>query len=386
MIAKVSVTAVDVIEWLASDECHAYDGARLIGALAAMLDECGLPVQRLVFHLRVPHPTIFGRSIAWAPGEPVAFLDIEHGVERSERIRASPVLHVMSTRDWLVLRMDDRRWTLHDIFVGRGLTELCIAPLLHDVGEGPSSAVTFGTQKPGGYSPADLHLLRRIMPALRGALELKMWRRTTETMLETYIGSDPEKRILSGRVRRGDVETLEAALMFCDMQGFTELSNRLSSERVLEVLNAYFDEVVPAVAQHGGEVLKFMGDGLLAFFRDEAGAGPSCAAALMAARLIGQRLNTLSLPDGAVRAGIGLHYGEVSYGNIGSGKRLDFTVIGRDVNLTSRIQGVCGRTSHRLLLSRRFTELLALPGAVSIGRHDLKGFAEPVELFAWTED
>jgi len=229
--------------------------------------------------------------------------------------------------------------------------------------------------------------LRRIMPALRGALELKMWRRTTETMLETYIGSDPEKRILSGRVRRGDVETLEAALMFCDMQGFTELSNRLSSERVLEVLNAYFDEVVPAVAQHGGEVLKFMGDGLLAFFRDEAGAGPSCAAALMAARLIGQRLNTLSLPDGAVRAGIGLHYGEVSYGNIGSGKRLDFTVIGRDVNLTSRIQGVCGRTSHRLLLSRRFTELLALPGAVSIGgRHDLKGFAEPVELFAWTED
>jgi adenylate cyclase len=284
MVAKASVTAVDIIEWLASDECHAYDGARLIGALAAMLGDCGLPVQRLVFHLRVPHPTIFGRSIAWAPGEPVAFLDIEHGVERSERIRTSPVLHVMSTRDWLVLRMDDRRrWTLHDIFTGRGLTELCFAPLLHDAGEGPSSAVTFGTQKPDGFSPAGLDLLRRIMPALRGALELKMWRRTTETMLDTYIGSDAEKRILSGRVRRGDIETLEAALMFCDMQGFTELSNRLSTERVLEVLNAYFDEVVPAIAQHGGQVLKFMGDGLLAFFRDAEGAGPSCVAALKAA-------------------------------------------------------------------------------------------------------
>src|SRR5689334_8169253 len=117
-----------------------------------------------------------------------------------------------------------------------------------------------------------------------------MWQRTTETMLNTYIGNDPEKRILSGHVRRGDVETLEAALMFCDMQGFTELSNRLSGERVLEVLNIYFDQVVPPISHCGGEVLKFMGDGLLAFFRDEAGAGQSCAAALQAARLIGQRL------------------------------------------------------------------------------------------------
>jgi adenylate cyclase len=99
MVAKASLTAVDIIEWLAGDECHAYDGSRLIAALAAMLGECGLPVQRLAFHLRVPHPTLFGRSIAWAPDEPVTFLDLVHGAERSERIQKSPVLHVMSTRD-----------------------------------------------------------------------------------------------------------------------------------------------------------------------------------------------------------------------------------------------------------------------------------------------
>ena len=375
--------AIEIIEWLASDDCHKLDVAGLIAILAAVLRENGVPVDRLVLHLRAPHPTIFGRSIAGAPGEPVALLNIEHGEELSERIQRSPVLHAMSSREWVVLRTDDRRWMLHDIFLGRGLVELCIAPMIHGASERAVSAVTVGTRRHEGFSEADLALLRRILPALRGAIELKVWRFTTKTMLDTYIGSGPEQRVLSGHVRRGDVETLEAALMFCDMHGFTDLSNRLSSERVLELLNIYFDEVVPSVAQCGGEILKFMGDGLLAFFRDDAGAGPSCAAALGAARLVGERLAAIALPDAEVRAGIGLHYGEVHYGNIGSGQRLDFTVIGRDVNLTSRIQGLCGQTSQPLLLSKRFAGLLAAPGAVSIGSHALKGFAEPVELFAW---
>lgn len=375
--------AIEFIEWLASDDCHRLDVAGLIAVLAAMLHDNGVPVDRLVLHLRAPHPTIFGRSIAWAPGEPVAFLDIEHGEELSERIQRSPVLHAMLSREWVVLRTDDQQWALHDIFLGRGLVELCIAPMVHGAGERAVSAVTVGTRRHEGFSEPDLALLRRIVPALRGAIELKVWRFTTKTMLDTYIGSGPQERVLSGHVRRGDVETLEAALMFCDMHGFTDLSNRLSSERVLELLNIYFDEVVPSVTQCGGEILKFMGDGLLAFFRDDAGAGPSCAAALGAARLVGERLGAIALPDAEVRAGIGLHYGEVSYGNIGSGQRLDFTVIGRDVNLTSRIQGLCGQTSQPLLLSKRFAGLLAAPGAVSIGSHALKGFAEPVELFAW---
>ncbi len=376
-------SAIEIIEWLASDACHALDASGLIDVLAAMLCDSGMPVHRLVLHLRAPHPTIFGRSITWAPAEPVGVVDIEHGEEKSERVQKSPVLHVMATREWLVLRADDQRWALSDIFRGRGLAELCIAPMIHGTGDGTASAITIGTQRHDGFSHADRALLRRILPALRSAIELQIWRRTTKTMLDTYIGSGPEQRVLSGHVRRGDVETLEAALMFCDMHGFTDLSNRLSSERVLEVLNIYFDQVVPSVTQYGGEVLKFMGDGVLAFFRDEAGAGASCASALKAAQLVGDRLDAISLPDAEIRAGIGLHYGQVSYGNFGAGQRLDFTVIGRDVNLASRIQGLCRQTSQPLLLSRRFAELLTAPGAVSIGLRDVRGFTEPIELFAW---
>ena len=374
--------ALEIIEWLASDECHELDGAGLIDGLGAKLSKAGMALHRMVFHLRALHPTVVGRAIAWAPGEPVAFLDFEHGQEESLRIQKSPILHAVSTRNWLVLGMGDRRWSPHDIFLGRGLTELIIAPMIHGDAARAVSAVTFGTRRPTGFFPDEQSFLRRILPALRSAVELKMWRRTTRTLLDTYVGIDAEKRILSGHTRRGDVESLEAALMFCDMRGFTELSNRLSGERVLELLNIYFDQVVPAVTEGGGEILKFMGDGMLALFRDATGPSPSCAAAFKAARLAHERLGAMSLPDVELRAGIALHFGEVSYGNIGSGERLDFTVIGRDVNLTSRIERLCGSTSQPLLMSERFARLLTLPGVTSIGWHVIKGFVEPIQLFA----
>ena len=373
--------AIDIIEWLASDDCHGLDGAGLTSSLAAILNGMEVTIDRLALHLRAPHPTIFGRSIVWGAGEPIKFLDIEHGEERSDRIRKSPVLHAMVTRQPLTVRTADPRWTLSEIFRGAGLAELFIAPMIHGTGEAAVSAVTFGTKRRTGFSETDRALFRRILPALRGTVELKIWRTTTKNMLDTYIGNDPEQRVLSGRIRRGDVETLDAAIMFCDLHGFTALSNRLPSERVIELLNLYFDQVVPSVTENGGEVLKFMGDGLLALFRNPEGARQSCSAALRAAHLIGERLAALSMPGVRLEAGIGLHYGGVSYGNIGSRRRLDFTVIGRDVNLASRIQGLCGPTSQPLLLSKRFSELLAPRGRHSIGRHALKGFAEPVELF-----
>jgi adenylate cyclase len=378
-------TAFEIIEWLASDECHELDGAGLIDGLGAKLSNAGMPLHRMVFHLRALHPTVMGSSIAWAPGEPVAFLDIEHGEEESSHIQKSPILHVVSTRNWLVLGTDDERWSPHDVFLRRGLTELIIAPIIHGAAARAVSAVTFGTRRPTGFSPDEQAFLRRILPALRSAVELKMWHRTTWTLLDTYVGIDAKKRIVSGHTRRGDVESLEAALMFCDMRGFTELSNRLSGERVLELLNIYFDQVVPAVTEGGGEILKFIGDGMLALFRDAARPSSSCAAAFKAARLAHERLGAMSLPDVELRAGIALHFGEVRYGNIGSGERLDFTVIGRDVNLTSRIEGLCGSTSQPLLMSERFAGLLTLPGATSIGWHVIKGFVEPIQLFAWID-
>jgi adenylate cyclase len=375
-----SFAVAKVIEWLIGDECHELDDAGLIAGLGRRLRAAGLPIDRLTLHLRTLHPEILGRTVAWSPGEAVEIHDREHGIEASAVFAGSPLRRVMETREPLTVRLNEPggpAWTQLDVFAGRALVELVIVPLCN--ADGPVSAAAFGTTRPGGFAPAEHALLQRIAPALRNACELRTLRQTELTLLDTYIGSATARRVLAGRVRRGQIETLEAALLLCDLRGFTELSNRLPGERVLALLDAYFDRVVPAITAEGGEILKFMGDAVLAFFhRDEAAA--ACAAALRGALSALGALHRLDEPDAELGAGVALHYGEVSYGNIGSGRRLDFTVIGPDVNLVSRIESVCGTGNHELLMSGRFARLLEGDRTTSIGDHRLKGFGEPVEL------
>jgi adenylate cyclase len=187
-------------------------------------------------------------------------------------------------------------------------------------------------------------------------------------------------RILAGHIRRGEIESMEAALLLCDLRGFTELSNQLPGSTVLGLLNAYFDKVVPAITREGGEVLKFMGDAVLAFFPgiDPPGA---CQAALAAAKAILDEVDDFQYDSIRVKVGIALHYGEVSYGNVGSGNRLDFTLIGPDVNLVSRIQSICSERGDALLMSLSFREKARIGDAVPIGPQRLKGFADAMELF-----
>ncbi|WP_218578155.1 adenylate/guanylate cyclase domain-containing protein [Vineibacter terrae] len=373
---------LEIIEWLSGDECHELDDAGLIAGLGRRLRSAGLPIDRLSLHLRTLHPEIFGRSVAWAPNEPVEVHDREHGLVVAAPFLGSPLRHVMETREPLSVRPgadDGTAWTEIDVFRGRRLAEIFIVPLCN--ADGPVSAAAFCTARAGGFSITARAALERIVPALRNACELRTLRQTELTLLDTYIGATTAQRILAGRIRRGQVESLEAALMLCDLRGFTDLSNRLPEARVLALLDTYFDRVVPPITAAGGEVLKFMGDAVLAFFhRDDAAA--ACAAALRAANDALDSLERVVEPDAELHAGIALHYGVVSYGNIGSGRRLDFTVIGPDVNLVSRIQAVCGTTGHPLLMSRRFTERHASGQTTSIGHHTLKGFAEPQELHA----
>lgn len=373
-----------IIEWLVGDECHELDLSGLTAGFGLRLRAAGIPLDRFALHLRTLHPLIRGRTIAWAPNEPVEFFDHHHGAD-SPALLKNPLHHVARAHEWLTLRLDNpaTKWSTPDLFRNRNLTELLIAPLA-PAGLLPSAA-SFGTRWPKGFSGSQRALLEAVVPALRSASELKLLRLVETTLLATYLGSATGQRILAGHVQRGDVETLEAALMICDLRGFTDLSNRHPAERTLELLNIYFDQVVPAITDAGGEILKFMGDAVLAYFRHEGGAVASCSAAFDAAGIASARLASASKETGYdLRVGIALHYGKVSYGNIGSGVRLDFTVIGRDVNLVSRIQSICALSGRSPLMSERFAELLAARQPVSIGRYELKGFNGPVELFAST--
>jgi adenylate cyclase len=374
--------AVRLITWLTSDECHDLDASALLCSFGSRLRAEGVPVDLVALHLRRLHPQILGSMMIWVPGERVLVRHVERGPDFLRRTAGSPILHVMTSRSWLVLRAHETGWTIPAEYRDRRLSELVIAPMAHGGGDTEVSAATFGTRQPQGFSRSEKQLLQSIMPSLRNAVELKLWRATATTLLDTYIGHDTSRRVLSGHVERGDVETLEAALTFCDLRGFTDLSNRVSDLRILELLNIYFDQVVPEIISHGGEVLKFIGDGVLAIFQNHISATESCRAAFDAARAAQQRLRAIVLPDAELHAGVALHYGHVSYGNIGSPNRLDFTVIGRDVNLTSRIEAMCDPLGHSLLMSERFAELILRPDVISVGSHQLKGFAAPIHLFA----
>ena len=380
--AAATGAILDVVEWLSSDDCHELDDAGLIAGLGHRLRAAGLPIDRLTLHLRTLHPEILGRTVAWSPNEPVEIHDREHGIEVSADFIGSPLRQAMDSGEPLAVRLGATsapRWTNIDVFRDRGLVEMLFIPLRS--GDGLVSCASFCTMRPSGFASQERAALDRIIPALRNACELRTLRKVELTLLDTYIGPTTAQRILAGRIRRGQVESLEAALLLCDLRGFTDLSNRLPSERVLALLDAYFDRVVPAIADGGGEVLKYMGDAVLAFFhRDDPAA--ACAAALRSAESALERLAGFTAPDAALHAGVALHYGAVSYGNIGSARRLDFTVIGPDVNMVSRIQTICGSVGRPLLMSGRFAALLGDRKTASIGRHALKGFAEPAELYA----
>ncbi len=384
--SRVDISAaLESIDWLTSDEAHDLDAQRLVAELGRRLRRIGIPLDRLVLHLRTIHPEIRGRTLAWAPNEEVEIHDRANGFELLAPFASSLLQQISETRGPFVVRLDESDrpdWTEIDVFKDRNLVEFVFLSLRD--AEGVVASTAFCTQRETGFTPADLAALERIVPALRNACELRVVRTTALALLDTYVGTGTAQRIFAGHIRRGQVESLNAALMLCDLRGFTEMSNRLPSRRVIELLDAYFDCVVPAITAAGGEVLKYIGDAVLAFFHHD-DAAAACMAALDGAVGALASLDQFSAPDAKLRAGIALHYGDVSYGNIGSGHRLDFTLIGPDVNLLSRIQTVCSTTGQRLLMSERFAALLGGSRATTIGNHELKGFPRPVPLYGSTD-
>jgi adenylate cyclase len=377
-----SSAVLRIIEWLSGDVCHDCSTAELIEGLGERLRSAGLPLDRLVLHLRTLHPEILGRTLAWSPGEAVEVHDRPHGIELTVAFSNSPVWRVIETKEPVLVRVGANGGYIYsqvDVYRDRRLTELLFIPL--KTSGGPVSVAAFCCGRPEGFSPDDRTIIEQIVPALRNVCEVRILRAIEQTLLDTYTGATTAQHILAGQIRRGQLESLEAALLLCDLRGFTELSNRLPAERVAQLLDAYFDRLVPVIIGHGGEIVKFMGDAVLAFFRRD-DAAEACQVALKTAIKVIENLEAHLESDEPLHAGVALHYGVVSYGNIGSSKRLDFTVIGPDVNLISRIQGVCSETGRVILTSQQFAKLLGEGDVQPIGRFALKGFRDPVELFS----
>jgi adenylate cyclase len=278
-------------------------------------------------------------------------------------------------------RLDDRQALSFPVLEehrSAGYTDYAIAPLVFS--DGRVNAISWATDHAGGFSDADLRLFEEILPTYSTIVEVKSLRRFGTNVLSTYVGREPGELIMKGQIRRGDVRTIKAALMMVDLRDFTSLSDALPPSEVIETLNRYFDCIIPPIKRRGGEVLEFLGDGILAILNEsgERSAKEACQSAFAAAREGLDGLLALnrdsSITPRHLKAGCALHHGEVSYGNIGAGDRLDFTVIGPDVNLTSRIERLGRELDRDLIMSEDFAHFLDSP-TFEIGHFHLRGFS-----------
>ncbi|HVB16522.1 MAG TPA: adenylate/guanylate cyclase domain-containing protein [Stellaceae bacterium] len=379
--------ARELSDWLLGAGRLLPDNNELFSQFCARLVDAGIALDRATLHLRALHPEYRGVSRIWQPGKPLTERFMDHGIEKTAPYLESPVRAVAEARtrlEWRLDHNDKLPFSLLEELRAEGYTHYVIAPFVYV--QGLVNAISWATARPGGFSGAELGFLDAVLPALSAVVELKAMRRFIGHMLTTYVGAEAGRLILEGQVRRGDVREITAALMLVDLRDFSELSDRMRPRAVIRMLNEYFDCVIPPVHEQGGEVVEIMGDGVLAIFRQHAGgnAAEACGAALAAATqglaALAER-NRRNPGEVTLRSGAALHYGVVSYGNIGVGERLDFTVIGPDVNLTSRIERFCRELERDLIMSEVFAERLGRP-MWELGHFELRGFSRMQRLFA----
>jgi len=250
---------------------------------------------------------------------------------------------------------------------------------------------SWATDAAEGFSDEQVAELRRFMPFLALAVKSASLARVAGTLVETYLGRDPGRRVLQGRIKRGVPERIEAVLWFSDLRGYTRLSDTATPEEIIPLLNYYADAIISAIHDEGGDVLKLIGDGTLAIFTSE-DRGRACEAALAAAAnarrgVAEANLDRVALGLPVTEIYLGLHIGDVFYGNIGSKERLDFTVIGPAVNEVSRIAAMCRSVEQPLLVSSAFAAAMgdARSRLISVGRYALRGVGRPQELFTIVE-
>ena len=358
----------------------------------------GLPLARAVVFIDTLHPIHEGRAFRWEREKPEATLT-EYGRstegEAAERWRSSPWYRMLEDGDSLLRRRiavdGELEFPMFAELRTAGITD--VVAILNRfnadgaIGEMDSFYSVWTTDRADGFTDGEIVALERLTPFLGLAIKSTSLGRIAETLVETYLGRDAGRRVLSGRIARGVADRIKTVLWFSDLRNYTRIADTSPPEQIIPLLNDYAEAIVSAIHQHSGDVLKLIGDGVLAIFPAEDRAR-ACAAALDAAREAREAVEALNkrrLAEGlpATDMCLGLHLGVVFYGNIGSKERLDFTVVGPAVNEVARIAAMCRSVDQPILISSEFASSVAAERRrfSSVGRFALRGVGAPQDLF-----
>ena len=380
----------EILDWLVNGTRDERFIDNIFVAMCEKLRSEGVSIARATLAFTIHHPQWLGARILWRKGQAESEIDLfDHGVLETSRYLNSPVSAIDNGADEVRQRLDraDGQAFSHAIFDdlhAEGLTDYVAWPILHTLGK--RHVVTFATDRVGGFADADLRCLADLLPALALVSEIRIKNRLARTLLETYVGPHASELILAGATRRGSGVTVGAAILICDLRDFTTISELWPRDHVIDLLNGYFDAMSEPIERNGGEILKFVGDGLLAIFPlSNPNACDDLLRSVTEARAAMEVVNAehVRLGHDPLGYGVGIHVGDVMYGNIGSQKRLDFTVIGPAVNVASRLETLTKEVKRPVLASRAFAEMAGQMDAMDpIGFHPLKGLGEPLEVFA----
>ena len=371
-------------DWLVGEAHDISDPNVIVEGLCLRLRDAGVPLDRAVSAVELRHAERAANARVWEFGSPAR----EHifGHDRgSEAAEGHALAEAHRLNQWIFSWLPDLPDDTFDVVAelkAAGYTHHIAVPVV--LPNGMRNGFTFATRAEGGFSDDDVAVLRSILPTLAALQEILTLRRVMREVMRMYVGNEPHLRILSGDVRRGDVLRIRAAILLADMRDFTSLSALMSEEEATALVNDYYDCIVPPIDERGGEVLKFMGDGILAIFRTgQVSDNEACLRAFAAARAGLLRVARHNAESNLrFDVGIALHFGNAAFGNVGSGARLDYTVIGRDVNLAARIADLCSELGEGLLLSDAFQERLAEHELRKLGAFELKGVDEAQTVFA----
>ncbi|MGQ3301380.1 adenylate/guanylate cyclase domain-containing protein [Reyranella sp.] len=390
-----------LLDWIVRRGLDGLDEGQLLREFCEKCREAGLMVSRALSFIDTLHPVHEGRIYRWnddSVEEPAAtdYARTDQGGPAAESWQRSPFFHLLQTGeeelhrrigfgdavDFSVIQeMKDAGHTDYIAFIHRFAGDTKIGDM-----DGVYSA--WSTRHSEGFSDANIVALRRLVPALALAIKSAALARIADTLVQVYLGRDAGRRVLEGSIQRGVADRVEAALWFSDLRSFTAITDTAKPSEIIPLLNDYAEAVITSIHEAGGDVLKLIGDGTLAVFRADDPA-EACRCALRAEENLRARMKELNerrlaAEQPVTTAYIGLHIGEVFYGNIGSFDRLDFTVVGPAVNEASRIASMCRSVDRPLLVSSTFAETLPAEERarlVSVGRFALRGVGKAQDLF-----
>ncbi|MGZ9082005.1 MAG: adenylate/guanylate cyclase domain-containing protein [Rhodoplanes sp.] len=370
--------------------------------------DAGLPIARAIIVIDTLHPVHEGRAFYWRRGAGQAQIElVEYGPtsggEAAEKWRRSVLFHLLQTGGSLFRVRFHAGETADFPTIARmrdeGMTDVAAMitrfPRSGAIGEMDCLYSYWATDYPHGFDDAHVEAIAALVPMLALAVKCVSLARIAATLVETYFGRDAGRRVLNGLIRRGVADRIRAVLWYSDLRGFTRISELAAPQQIIPLLDDYAGAVIPAIYDNGGDVLKLIGDGTLAIFAAPS-AEEACRGAIAAHTLLRERvtqINQRRARDGlpTTHVYVGLHIGEVFYGNIGSDERLDFTVVGPAVNEVARIAAMCRSVERNVLLSQAFADAMAKlerGRLVSVGRYALRGVERPQELFTldpfWT--